>query len=515
VLVAGGFTIGLMRQLQHTRYERDRAETVKNLLIEVFSAAGPGTVEEREPTAREVLDRGFQRVRAGLEDQPEVKAELLHAMGQVYLNLGRLEEAAAAHEQALELRRPRREAAPLEYAQSLGLLARIYLARNELERAEVANREAWTVTVAEVGEQDPRAIAYLDGLQSALSRMGRLGEAEGVARRVLELTLKRLGFTTVESVLEGGDQAPELVAVATTLGSLGTNQRQLGRYLDAERSFQQALVLSRRLLGERHYSVAFMLNNLANLHAAQERYELALAEMGEALAIAEAVLGSEHPSVASMRLNLGIVLDRLDRLDEALECSSRARQVFAATLGPGHPTTALAKSYTGRVEAGLGHHDSGLALSSDGLNLLRQAHGEEHPDVARGWQVLAQVYLISGRHAEALEHYQKALAVFETALGPQHPVTIECRSLTAEPLLALGRYADTRELLEPVLPVLTGRGDLVRLLARVRFQLARALAGVDAPSPEAERLAEQALASYQEIGDQAHAVEVKAWLESF
>lgn len=511
VLVAGGFTIGLVRQLERAEYERDRAEAVKDLLIEVFSAAGPGTVEGREPTAREVLDRGLERIQGGLDEQPEVKATLLDAIGQVYNNLGRLEEAAKVHEQALELNRERRETAPLEYARSLGQMALIYLARNELERAEAMYRDAWTLTVAEVGEEDRRAVALLDGLQHTLSEMGRHHEAEVLARRVVELTLKRLGFASVEAVVESGSRAPELVPVATTLGSLAVEQRQLGRYRDAERSLQQALVLNRKLLGEHHFSVAFNLNNLANLHSNLEEYDKALAERREALAMAEAVLGAEHPSVGRMRLNRGIELNRLARFEEALESTSRAREIFTGALGPAHPATALAMSYTALVEAGLGHGEPALGLARDALDLLLKAHGEEHPDVARSLAVLAEVRFLLGRHGEAAADYRRALGILEATLGREHPEALECRSSAAEPLLALGRFEDAREILEPALSGYEARSDLVRHLARVRFRLARALAGDEPAGEEATSLAARALATYREIGDQDRAAEVEAW----
>ena len=76
----------------------------------------------------------------------------------------------ALHEQALELRRERRQAAPLEYAQSLAFLASVYLARNELEQAEAASREAWAVTVAEVGEEHQQRVGNADRKQAVRSQ---------------------------------------------------------------------------------------------------------------------------------------------------------------------------------------------------------------------------------------------------------------------------------------------------------------------------------------------------------
>jgi tetratricopeptide (TPR) repeat protein len=62
--------------------------------------------------------------------------------------------------------------------------------------------------------------------------------------------------------------------------------------------YQQALDLSRELLGERHPQVASSLNNLASLYSSQGRYEAAEPLYQQALELRRELLGERHPDVA-------------------------------------------------------------------------------------------------------------------------------------------------------------------------------------------------------------------------
>jgi tetratricopeptide (TPR) repeat protein len=62
--------------------------------------------------------------------------------------------------------------------------------------------------------------------------------------------------------------------------------------------------LRKRLLGDKHPSVAISLNNLAELYSSQGRYEEAEPLFLQALAIAEQALGENHPNTVKIRENL-------------------------------------------------------------------------------------------------------------------------------------------------------------------------------------------------------------------
>ncbi len=83
-----------------------------------------------------------------------------------------------------------------------------------------------------------------------------------------------------------------------------------GRYAAAEPLYQQALELSKRLLGTEHPDVAFSLNNLAALYDSQGRYAEAEPLYLQALEIAERQLGVNHPNTIIFRKSLQSLRDR-------------------------------------------------------------------------------------------------------------------------------------------------------------------------------------------------------------
>ena len=85
--------------------ERDHAERALGAMVEAFKASDPEQARGRELTAREILDRGADKVRLSLAGDPESLATLLAAMGEVYVSLGLFGEAETLHREALGLRR--------------------------------------------------------------------------------------------------------------------------------------------------------------------------------------------------------------------------------------------------------------------------------------------------------------------------------------------------------------------------------------------------------------------------
>src|SRR6202795_1516972 len=61
--------------------ERSRAEEVSSFLVNLFKLSDPQENRGNQVTARELLDSGAKRLRAGLQDQPATKAALLSTVG--------------------------------------------------------------------------------------------------------------------------------------------------------------------------------------------------------------------------------------------------------------------------------------------------------------------------------------------------------------------------------------------------------------------------------------------------
>jgi serine/threonine-protein kinase len=135
------------RARDRSEAQRRRAQALAVFLTDVFAVSDPSRSRGETITARELLDRGAERLkrgeaRAGLESEPQTRADLLHAIGDVYEKLGLVEPAEAAFARALELRRPLPgPEAALDTAATLTRLGHLATARSDFAAAERAFRE--------------------------------------------------------------------------------------------------------------------------------------------------------------------------------------------------------------------------------------------------------------------------------------------------------------------------------------------------------------------------------------
>ncbi|MEO1086895.1 MAG: tetratricopeptide repeat protein, partial [Acidobacteriota bacterium] len=85
--------------------EAQTSQQVTDFLVELFGAADPFGAPGDTLTVREVLDRGTERIRDELSDEPGVQSTLMHTMGDVYRSLGQFAVAIPLLEEAIETRR--------------------------------------------------------------------------------------------------------------------------------------------------------------------------------------------------------------------------------------------------------------------------------------------------------------------------------------------------------------------------------------------------------------------------
>ncbi|MBN8482728.1 MAG: serine/threonine protein kinase, partial [Xanthomonadales bacterium] len=101
--------LGLVGAAAVALWQADRAEREATLarsaqafLASVFDAAAPDAEAGARVTARDLLDRGSQRIDSDLADSPQLRAELLGTFGTLYRQLGQYESADTMLARALE-----------------------------------------------------------------------------------------------------------------------------------------------------------------------------------------------------------------------------------------------------------------------------------------------------------------------------------------------------------------------------------------------------------------------------
>lgn len=176
-----GTTIGLVR----AQREVVAARQVSDVLVGVFEEVDPWDPRELTVTARDVLDRGVQRIEEELSDQPEVQARLLKTIAFAYRRLGFLEVSLPLVEKALATQRALLGDRHPEVAQVLIELGWQRSANGEYEAARGHFEEA-------VHLFQQAGSGYEDSVAEALQALGH-------AHRSLGTTTPRASFSTAPS----------------------------------------------------------------------------------------------------------------------------------------------------------------------------------------------------------------------------------------------------------------------------------------------------------------------------
>src|SRR5690606_3927957 len=130
----------------------------------------------------ELLGEAVELHRKFPEDVHSDVAAAMNDLAAASRNLGRIEDALALHEQALELRRA--NGAELPVAESLHNLAVLVLTRGDVERADILTREATQIRSRILGPQHTLT------LQSRVGEAGidwRLGRHDAAAEKLYEV----------------------------------------------------------------------------------------------------------------------------------------------------------------------------------------------------------------------------------------------------------------------------------------------------------------------------------------
>ncbi|MDX1385105.1 MAG: tetratricopeptide repeat protein, partial [Thermoanaerobaculia bacterium] len=94
----------LATERDRAQQEAAKAEQTAAFLADLFEAADPAARQGGALTARDLLDRGGDRLRRDFAEQPDVQAELMDVLARTYANLGHYPDALALADAAHEAR---------------------------------------------------------------------------------------------------------------------------------------------------------------------------------------------------------------------------------------------------------------------------------------------------------------------------------------------------------------------------------------------------------------------------
>jgi tetratricopeptide (TPR) repeat protein/tRNA A-37 threonylcarbamoyl transferase component Bud32 len=376
--------IGIARDA--TAEERDRAQQVSAFMVDVFSKADPFNAQGKESSAKELLDRGAEKIKANTNLQPEVHAQLLESIGLAYRRQGHYDTAIPLFEQAVAIRR---DAHPLD------------------------NRNL---------------AAALANLAQALTDAGRFVSAEAYIQQAL-------------SVSQAGD-APPSTETADILFQYGhflltakSDPERAGKFL------ADALAMYRSLPGDQHLAIASTLSSLASPAMWAGDFVIAEQYLREGLNLLRSTVSRNYPDYAASLGGLGYVLTQRGKYVEAEQTLNEALQIERSDFGADNQRIAAIKANLGEIYAREGDAARAMAETEEALKITTDRLGPSHYMTGYYLDTLAALYLNAGNLTAAESNARRVLAIYAQSLPARHLYVAATRQLIGEVLLRRGEFA--------------------------------------------------------------------------
>ncbi|HEY0232179.1 MAG TPA: tetratricopeptide repeat protein, partial [Dokdonella sp.] len=524
-LLIAGFTWRLVVARDHARAaERTArvhavtAEKVSDFLVSVFDVSNPQLNQDREISARAVLDEGAKRIESELLGEPQTKAKLLRTLATAYRHIGAPARSAELFREAIDLYLDPRVDDPLAAAAASSELA--VVESNDIPGSDALSDARRSLALRErYAPNDPLAMgdAY-NTLGIILEARDQFDEAEKALRKSLELRraghadpstiascLNNLGLVVAsrsdaKSALPYFAEALNLRESSTgthstgyqnALEHYGTYLVRAGDYARGVPILERNLVLCIDLYGNDSTHTGSAHNEIGSAVHDLGRFREAAAHYREAMRIDTEKTGADAPILPLN--NLASAYEDMGDYAQALPLFERSLALRAKTLAADDTRVLRAKQNLARVLLDLYDTARAQPLIEEALAVLRARFGENNTNTVKAELTLGALYSMTGRHAElaalldtlhaakiefaplmtarmhaleadaaeashdidtALAARRKAWEAMRKAFGDQHPQTAEFAVAYASALAQHARADEARALVAPYISVI-------------------------------------------------------------
>jgi len=376
---------------QRVARERDRAQQVSSILLDMFESASPDVSRGDTITVVQVLGRGAEQVRTSLDDQPALKGTMLGVISDVYDDLGQ-----------------RREAADLA-------------------------KEALTLQLASVGPEHPETMASLVRVASLLATLGEPDSALHYAERAVAVTRRH---------------APRTLFAGHALQAYSFALQITGDIDRARPPLEEGVAILRALSSDSaQLRLASALVNLAWMDQNQGNGDSAVAKGRESVAIRRALMDADDPTLASGIGTLAALLSRTGNIDEALLLQGEALSIRRTVYPAGHPEIAESQDLYAELLERTGEYDEAEVQYREALATFERAYGSRHVRVAQTQNRLALLlHFRRGDPGAAEPLYRESISTFAEVRGPMDPWTAVVEGNLATAIYPQGRLRDAEAL---------------------------------------------------------------------
>ena len=389
-----------------------KTDRVVEFIIDLFQETDPyltpvpSVKDRRNLTVGALLEKSVDQIQEDLNEEPEIKAEILRTLGRLQDKLGSLNSARALLSEALELQNTLPGASSAEIVSTQKMLGvveskignfssaeKLYLAALQREKEIYPDEHfAPAITMANLG------LLYRD--------MGQLDKAD---------SLSRLGVQILNNTL--GKHHYDTIVQTIGLGSIMQDKRE---FTASDSIFADILPIAEEYLGPDHLLVAQILNNqavnLSNLNQSEQAVEL----YKKVLEIRADQLGTNHREYSNALSNMAVALERMKKYDQAVPLYNKALSINIELFGEDNINLAITYSNLAVALQRLGDKKQAELFYRKALDLRQTHYDSPHVLTALSLSNLANFLRKDGRYNEADPLYQEALSIRKGVLGEKH-----------------------------------------------------------------------------------------------
>ena len=432
----------------HAEREARSADRSRDFLVSLFQQAAPDNTLGHTLTARELIDKGSERVESELKDEPESAARLGATIAEVYAALGDPKAAIARGEKALALISADTPERALLRADVLEILGSTYDDTERFDDARRAGEEVLTLrqryspddhfniarALADLGNAAVRrgdnaaARSYFDRAIAEFARVPNADPIEtgNVLRGLSEIDLD--DGKTADAVAHA-QQSLDMVAALPPLSperiepwrTLARAQLAHGDPALAVTLLTHALDVARASLGEESTKVSNVENDLAVAFNAQGRYREAIEHEEKSIAIDEKLRPGERVATAFTVINLGSIYENMGDYEKSESLMRQGLAVIEAET-PDEPQLDFFRANLSRTLMFRGKLDESRKLLEQSLKGIAARDGESNFGYGLELFRLARLELAAGNLDAAVQSARDAGHVVDSLLPQQHPL---------------------------------------------------------------------------------------------
>lgn len=332
-VIAAGLRESALRRV--ASQEAVASSQMADFLAGLFRVSDPNETRGNSVTARELLDRGAERIDEELSDQPMVAARLMDTMATAYDNLGIYSKAESLFEHALEVGGPEPSDNSLQAAERLRKLGAVKNTLHKLDESLPILERALAIREEQLGPDHPLVADVLVNIAHVHLRQRNFDQAEAI-------NLRRRDIYAAASGTQNESYGRALWSLARTY----SGQR---RFDEAESHYHKAIEILEPALGRDNAKLYSLFQNLGVLYGRQYRYAEAEEAFQRSLSLMLPLYGSDHPGVGMALLSIGKAQIYTNKLDEAEASLRRAIPVLDEAYGREDPRSVIARAQIGQV----------------------------------------------------------------------------------------------------------------------------------------------------------------------